>query len=156
MEGLIDSFATTGGALLTSLGMLSLVMWVGSIVRSFVVEAQLRRWLLTNDRVRIDDDQRRQELLDAPSAASRAAMMLAGLGAVVLAVAAGGALTDSESVATSLGLAVAQALIFMSALLGALGHRREVTIRSLLRDRIVPGDLPATGLKSRRAVRHQR
>ena len=140
-ESLIDSAASTGGVLLTVFGLLCLALWLFTAGRRIVAEQSLRRWLHDGGRRRIEDEDRMVGLLGDESAASLAGVTLASFGTAVLIIAGGIAMTDWEGVDASIALAAGQALLFASVLVGVFAYRRETGLRTLMRERLLPGDL---------------
>lgn len=149
-ESLIDSAAVIGGGLLTVFGLLSVCVWLFAVGRRIFTESALRRWLAAGERRRVDDRDRIVELLGSDSATSRLTVTLASFGAAVLIIAGGIALTDWEGVDPSIALVVGQGLLFAAVLLGVFSAPREVALRALIRDRLVPGDLPSPAELARR------
>lgn len=138
-EGLIDSLSAAGGAILTGLGIASVGVWLFSVARMFIAEEVLRRWLAAASRVRVDDEKLREFLL-VPSAARLGATTLAAFGTSLLMVAGGVAIAEWEGLDPSIGFAVGQAMLLAAVLAGLLAWRREIALRSLVRDRTLPGD----------------
>ncbi|WP_309127630.1 hypothetical protein [Microbacterium sp.] len=140
-EGLIDSLSTAGGGILTALGIASIGVWLFSVVRLFVTEEVLRRWLRARSGVRVADE-KLGEFLSTPSAARLGATTLAAFGTSLLMVAGGVAIAEWEGLDPSIGLTVGQAMLFAAVLAGLVAWRRQVALRTLVRDRTLPGDPP--------------
>ncbi|UNK70158.1 hypothetical protein [Microbacterium sp. H1-D42] len=142
-ESVIDSAATLGGGLLTVFGLLCLAAWLFSVGRRMLAEESLRRWLAAGGRRRVEDQGRVVDLLGAESTGSLANITLASFGTAVLIIAGGIAMVEWEGVDASIALAVGQGMLFIAVLVGALSYRREVGMRVLMRERLLPGDLPS-------------
>ncbi|MEJ1088224.1 hypothetical protein WDU99_07845 [Microbacterium sp. Mu-80] len=153
-ESLIDSATSLGGGMLTVAGVICAVLWLVVAARRIVIEEVLRRWLVAGGARRVDDERRVAELLNGESAVSLATMTLAGFGTAVLIIAGGIAMVDWEGVDASIALAVGQGMLFASALLGIFAYHREVGLRVLVRERLLPGNAPnAADLTKRRSKR---
>lgn len=153
-ESLIDSATSLGGGLLTVAGVVCVVLWLAVAARRVVLEEVMRRWLVAGGARRVEDERRVAELLNGASAASLATMTLAGFGAAVLIIAGGIAMVEWEGVDASIALVVGQGMLFGSVLLGVFAYHREVGLRVLVRERLLPGDAPnATDLAKRRSKR---
>lgn len=140
-EGLIDVFSGTGGLLLIAGGVLCAALWLVLVVRGFVREEVLRRWLRESGNVLIDDERQRAELVRLPGAGTRLTAAMAGIGAAVLIIAGGIAMTDWEGVDASIALGVGIGVLVLAVPVGLVSYGREQALRILARDRMLPGDL---------------
>ncbi|MEV7618674.1 hypothetical protein AB0N59_00885 [Microbacterium sp. NPDC089321] len=139
-ESAIDVFSGTGGALLIASGVGSAVLWLLLAAFAFAREETLRSWLTRSGGVRLEGEQRR-EMLGLPAAMTMLATLLAGIASVVLAVSGGAIAIDWPNFDPPLAWLTGGSLVLAALVVGMLGHRREVRLRMLVRDALMPGDI---------------
>lgn len=139
-ESAIDVFSGTGGALLIASGVGSAVLWLLLAGFAFAREETLRTWLTRAGGVRLEGEHRR-ELLGIPSAMTMLAALLAGICSIVLAVSGGAIAVDWPNLDPLTAWLTGGSLTVAALVCGMIGHRREVRLRMLVRDALMPGDI---------------
>lgn len=139
-ESAIDVFSGTGGALLIVSGVGSAALWMLLAAFAFAREEVLRSWLTRAGGVRLEGMQRR-ELLGMPSAMTMLATLLAGIAAVVLPVSGGAIAIGWPNFDPQLAWLIGGSLVLAAVVIGMIAHRREVRLRMLVRDALMPGDV---------------
>lgn len=139
-ESAIDVFSGTGGALLIVSGVGSAALWMLLAAFAFAREEVLRSWLTRAGGVRLEGMQRR-ELLGMPSAMTMLATLLAGIAAVVLPASGGAIAIGWPNFDPQLAWLIGGSLVLAAVVIGMIAHRREVRLRMLVRDALMPGDV---------------
>lgn len=140
-EGAIDVFSGAGGFLILASGIASVVLWLALLLVGFAREEVLRRWLTRAGGVRIAGPQQRAELLDLPLAGTMLSQVLAGCAAVVLVVTGAAVSAGLPNFDARAAWLTGGALLLVALVSGVLASRREVRLRMLVRDTLMPGDV---------------
>jgi len=140
-EGAIDVFSGTGGFLILASGVASAALWLALALFGFVREEVLRRWLTRAGGVRIADPQQRAELLGLPLVGTMISLMLAGCAAVMLVVTGAAVSVGLPNLDARAAWLTGGSLLLAALVSGMLASRREVRLRMLVRDALMPGDV---------------
>jgi hypothetical protein len=140
-EGAIDVFSGVGGFLIVASGIASVALWLALVVVGFAREEVMRRWLTRAGGVRIADPRQRAELLGLPLAGTMISLMLAGCAAVVLIVTGSAVSVGLPNLDARAAWLTGGSLLLVALVSGMLASRREMRLRMLVRDALMPGDV---------------